>query len=185
MSQTRKRDAFLGLIFAAGAAIAERIRHLAGLIALEEEELTRPFIGVDLCGKGCRIGKFECDVAFPAWLEWRDITEDAGARVSGFSDADDEDIFWDTEIFHGPAQNEAVRRNDAAFCFTFDETFRIEVFRIDDGVVDIGEDFEFFGNACVIAVAREAVANDAFSFLLFDERFDHALLFCKLADRNV
>ena len=54
-------------------------------------------------------------------------------------------------------------------------------FWINDGAVDIGEDFEFIGTTDVVAVAGCAVGNDALAVGLFDlvglERLNHAVFF--------
>ena len=59
-------------------------------------------------------------------------------------------------------------------------TFGIKIFRIDDGGVDVGEDFEMCADADVIAVAGDAVADFAGAFGgLFegDDRYVRLYLF--------
>jgi hypothetical protein len=46
---------------------------------------------------------------------------------------------------------------------------------IDDGIVDIGEQLELVGNARVIAVARQAVADRPLAALPVLERLDHPM----------
>ena len=68
---------------------------------------------------------------------------------------------------------------------TVTKFFWIEIFRIDDGAVDIGEDFEFVGATDVVAVAGRAVGDDFFAVGFFDlarlKRGYHAVLFCHAA----
>ena len=56
----------------------------------------------------------------------------------------------------------------------------IEIFRIDDSRVDIGEQLELAGAANVVAVARRAIGDDALAvgvaYLVRLERLDHAVL---------
>jgi len=57
--------------------------------------------------------------------------------------------------------------------------FRVEVLRVDDGRVDVGEDLELGRTAHVVTVARRAVGDDALAVHLAHlaglEGFDHAL----------
>ena len=68
----------------------------------------------------------------------------------------------------------------------FDEGVRVEVLRIDDGRVDVGEHLEFVRAADVVAVARRAVGNDLvavdLAHLIRLERLDHAVLLRHAAD---
>src|SRR3546814_20487273 len=57
-----------------------------------------------------------------------------------------------------------------------------EVLRVDDRVVDIGEDFEIVRNPRVIAIGGEAVADRPLALLTIDERLDHPVLERALAD---
>ncbi|MOA55778.1 hypothetical protein D3C78_1796270 [compost metagenome] len=63
---------------------------------------------------------------------------------------------------------------------------RIEVLRVDDGAVDVGEDLEFIGAANIVAVARCAVRNDFLAVNLLDllihEWLDHGLFFGHATD---
>ena len=56
-----------------------------------------------------------------------------------------------------------------------DEAVGGEILGVDDRAVDIGEDLELVGDARVIAVGGEAVADAALAPLRFDERLDHAV----------
>ncbi len=57
-----------------------------------------------------------------------------------------------------------------------DEAVRAEVLGVDDGAVDVGEDAEFVGHPGVVAVAGQAVADDALALLRVDEGFDHGVV---------
>ncbi len=51
----------------------------------------------------------------------------------------------------------------------------VEVFGIDDGGVDVGEDLELVRHANVVAVGGHAVGDHAIPDLVFHERLDHPL----------
>lgn len=157
------------------------IGSFAHFVALEEEHLRYAFSSVDFGRQRRGVGEFERYIAFPFRLERGHVHDDAAAGISGFAQAHGEHVAWDAEIFHRARQRERVGRDDAAVVFHGNEVFRVEVFRIDDGAVDVGEDFEFVGAADVVAVAGGAVGNNAAAALLFDlvrlERLDHAVLF--------
>ncbi len=55
----------------------------------------------------------------------------------------------------------------------------VEVFRVDDGRVDVGEHLEVIGATHIVAVARHAVGDHsavvAAAHLALDERLDHAV----------
>ena len=66
-----------------------------------------------------------------------------------------------------------------------DERPRVEVLRVDHGVVDVGEDLELVGDADVVAVRRQPVRHDALADLTVLERLDHAVLERHLPDPAV
>ena len=146
--QLRQRHPALAHIFARAVSIAR----LARLIAFEEEELACAFIGVNLCRQRRGVGKFQRHMAFPARLKRGDIHDDAAARIGRFAKADHQHIFGHAEIFHRARQCEGIGRDDANIRLAVDEVFGIELFGIDDGAVDIGEDFELWRDPRVIAV---------------------------------
>lgn len=162
-------------------AVAVFIRSFAHFVALEEEDLRHAFAGIDFGGQRRGVGEFQRYIAFPFRLERGHVHDNAAARVGGFAQAHGEHVARDAEIFHRARQREGIGRDDAAVVFHGHEVFRVEVFRIDDGAVDVGEDFEFVGAADVVAVAGCAVGNNAPAVLLFNllglERLDHAMLF--------
>src|SRR5690606_200211 len=88
-------------------------------------------------------------------------------------------IARDAEVFHRARQREGVRRDDADVRLHIDKALRIELLRIDDGAVDVGEDLEFARAAHVIAIAGGAIGDDALAVGLAHlarlKRFDHAL----------
>ena len=59
---------------------------------------------------------------------------------------------------------------------------RREILRVDHRRVDIGEHLELVGDARVVAIAGQAVADDALALLRLDERLDHAVLLRHVAD---
>ena len=78
-------------------------------------------------------------------------------------------------------EGERVGRHDADVGLNVDERFFVESLGIDHGVEDVGEDLELVGDAQVVTVAGEAVADDrAARFGQPDlaglERLDHPFL---------
>src|SRR5690606_10249302 len=84
---------------------------------------------------------------------------------------------------------EAVGRDDAHVAFHVHEALRVEVLRVDDRGVDVGEDLELARAAHVVAVAGRAVADDAPPVDLLHlprlERIDHAVLLGHVPDPAV
>ena len=77
-----------------------------------------------------------------------------------------------------------------ARAFDIDEALRIKGLGVNDGTVDVGENFEFASAADVVAVAGGAVGDDfAPAFVVADEagfvRVNHAVLFGHLFDPAV
>ena len=66
------------------------------------------------------------------------------------------------------------------------EAVRVEVFRVNDAAVHIGENFEFIGTTDVVAIAGGAVADDALivhiAHLVRFKRLDHPVLLCHTTD---
>ena len=58
---------------------------LALLIGFEEQDLCDALIGIDLGRQRRGIRDLERDKALPLRLEWRDVDDDAAARVGGLS----------------------------------------------------------------------------------------------------
>ena len=137
------------------------IGDFADLVRFEEDHLGDAFIGVNLGRQRRRIGELQGHVAFPFRFERRHIDHDAAAPIGRFSQADGQHIEWNAEIFHGMRQGERVGWNDAHLAFEIDEGIRIEVLRIDDRAVDVGEQLEFVRAANDLAVTRSAVRHHA------------------------
>ncbi|MNY11780.1 hypothetical protein D3C86_1448280 [compost metagenome] len=116
---------------------------------------------------------------FPLRLKRRDVDDDAAARVGAFTQANGQYITRNAEIFDGAGQGEGVRRNDAHVAVDVDEAAGIEVLRVDDGRIDVGEHLEMIGATHIVAVARHAVGDHtaivAAAHLALDERLDHAV----------
>lgn len=119
-------------------------------------------------------------MAFPFRFKRCHIDDDAATCIGRFADADREDIARDAEIFNAASECKRIRWHDAHISFDIDERTIIKLFWIDDGIKNIREDFKFISHAQVIAVAREAVANERALLiranLFFSERFDHAMV---------
>src|SRR5918993_2054056 len=117
-------------------------------------------------------------MALPLGLERRYVDDDSAARVRRLSKADRQYVARNTKIFDGARQSERIGRNDADIALQVDERIGIERLRVDDRAVDVGEDLEFGRAANVVAIARRAVADDAFAVNLANlpwfEWLDHA-----------
>lgn len=151
-----------------------RVADFAEVFGFQEEELGDAFAGVDFGGEGRCIADFDGDAAAPFGFEGGDVDDDAAAGVSTFADADAEDIPWDFEVFDRLGEGEAIGRDDAEVAFDVDERFRVEVFGVDGAAPDVGEDFEMAIDADVVAVAGDAVGDDAGAVpLRFEGANDH------------
>src|SRR3546814_6543066 len=99
-------------------------------------------------------------MAFPAGFGRGYVHDDPAPRIGRLAEADDEYVARDAEIFDRAGEREAVRRNDADVGLAVDEAVRGEILGVDDRAVDVGENLEVVGDARVIAVGREAIAED-------------------------
>src|SRR6218665_2157105 len=176
--QLRQGHPALAHIFAGAVGIAG----LAGLVALEEEELAGALIGIDLRRERRGVAELERDMAFPARLERGHVHDDAAAGISGLAEADDEHVARHPEIFDRAGEGKAVGRDDAAIGLAVDEAGVREILGIDHRAVDVREDLELVGDAGVIAVGGEAIGDAALAALRFHERLDHAVALRLLAN---
>src|SRR5690606_16260339 len=179
----RQRDAGLALVLAAAVAIAG----LADLVGLEEQHLRHALVRVDARRQGCGVAELQGHMPFPLRLQRRHVDDDAAPRIGALSEADHQHVARDAEELHGPRQREGAGGNDADVVLDVDEAVRIELFRIDDGRVDVGEHLELARAAHVVAVAGRAVADDALAIgRVLDlprlERLDHAVFGGHAAD---
>jgi hypothetical protein len=163
-SKLRQCDAVLALVFAAAIFVGG----LADFVGLEEDDLGDAFVGVDFGGEGGGVGEFEGDVAFPFRLEGGDVDDDAAAGVGALAEADGEDVAGDAKVFDGAGEGETVGRDDDVVAPDVYEVFGIEILRVNDGRVDVGEEFELVSTADVVAVAGCAVGDDALPVKLFN-----------------
>ncbi len=181
-SGARQGHAVLPLILAAAILVAD----FAHLIAFEEQHLRAALARVNLRGQRRGVGELQRHITFPLGFERRDVDNDAAAGISALAQTDGEHIARDAEILHRARQREAVGRDDAHIAPKIDKGLFIEVFRIDDGAVDVGEDLEFVGATDVVTVARRAIADDAVSTDLAHlrglERLDHRRVLRHAAD---
>src|SRR2546430_12362751 len=92
----------------------------------------------------------------------------------------------DSKVLDGPRQRKGVGWDDAHGAAEVDEAFRVEILRVDDGGVDVGEDLELVRAAHVVAVAGGAVGDDPLAVRLAHlpglEGLDHAVLARHAAD---
>src|SRR5262249_49118905 len=114
-------------------------------------------------------------------IDQRDARAGAEAtRVRAFPQANRQHAPRNPEVLDRARQGERVRRDDADVRLDIDEALLVELLRIDDRRVDIGENLEFVGAADVVAVARRAVRDDPpvadLAHLIRLERLDHPLL---------
>src|SRR5690606_6058627 len=118
-------------------------------------------------------------VTFPLRLQRRDVDDDAATRIGALAQADGQHVTRNTEVFDGTGQGKGVRRNDANVALDVDEALLIEILRVDDGRMDVGEHLEFISAAYVVAVAGNTVRDDAAivgtAYLALDVGLDHAV----------
>ena len=125
----------------------------------------------------------------PLGLEGSDIHDDAATGVGRLAHTDGQHIAGNPEILDAAREGEGVRRNDADVRLNVDEGLLVKALGVDHRAVHVGENLELIGNPEVIAVAREAIADDAAMVggadLTIDEGFDHPMLLGHLADPAV
>jgi hypothetical protein len=152
---------------------------------LQEQELARALIGVDLGGKRRGVGKFQRDMAFPARFQGGDVHDDPAARIGRLTEADHQHVARDAEIFDRAGQREAVGRDHADIGLAVDEAVGREVLGIDHRRIDIGEDLELVRHARVIAVGGQAIGDAAVAALRLHKGLDHAAVPRFVADPSV
>ncbi len=59
--------------------------------------------------------------------------------------------------------------------FDLYQRFLVELFGVDDGGIDVGEDHEFIGDPDVVAVGGDSVGDDSLADLFFGKRLDHVV----------
>src|SRR5437763_2548123 len=123
-SDLRQRHLELRLVL----ALLVAVRRVAGLVALEEEDLRDPLVGVNLRGNGRRIRDLERRRPLPFGLERRHVHDDAAPRVGGLAEADGQDVTRYAEVLDRAGERERVRRHDADVGLQIAERSRIECF---------------------------------------------------------
>src|SRR5690554_888219 len=155
-------------------------------IRLEEQHLGHTFIGVDLGRQIGGVGEFQGDLPFPLRLQRSDVNDDSATGVGALAQTNGKNTPWNTEVFNGTRQGEAVGRDHAHIANKVDKTVFVEVLRVDGGTVNVGKDLEFVAAAYVVAVTRGAVGYDPALFIFPNlsrlEGFDHAVLLGHPAD---
>ena len=178
----RQRYAGLTLVFAPSVFVTRG----ANFVRFEEQHLRAALARVDFGGQWRGVAEFQRHKALPLWLKRRHVDDDAAPRVGAFPEANGEQIARNAEILQRPCQCKAVRWNDAAVTFKIDKAFFVEVFRVDNGAVDVGKHLELRRTANVVAIAAGAVADDLLPVLLPHlprlKRLNHAVLLCEFAD---
>jgi hypothetical protein len=179
--QLGQHDSLLRLIFPFAIFVAG----FADLIGLKEQDLAEAFVGVDFCGQRRGVRNFEGDEALPLRLKGRDVDDDAAAGVSGFADANGEDVAGNFEVLDGARECEGVGRDDGDIGIDGDKGALVEVFRVDDGTVDVGENLELVGDTEVVSIAGDTVGNHTLTDLLFGVRVNHVVFLRHSADPAV
>ena len=169
--------AALALVLAAAVFVTG----FANLVAFEEQHLGTAFSRVNLGWQRCGVAELKGDITFPFGFERCHVDDDAAARIGALAQGR-----WSARCVEcgstqpcEPAQK--LLGNDADVALEIDEALFVEVLRVHDGGVDVGEDLELVGAANVVAVAAGAVADDFLAVcrcpdLPRFEGFDHALL---------
>src|SRR3977135_437063 len=177
-----QRHASLALVLATAIAV----RGSAHLVGFEKQHLRDAFVGVDLRGERRGVGKFQRDVTFPLGFQRSYVHYYPATRERAFSDRENEHVARDAKVLDSASQRERVRWNDAHIAAEVDEALLVEVLRVDDGGVDVGEDLELVRAAHVVAVAGGAIGHDPaavhFAHLSGLERLDHRVLARHAAD---
>src|SRR6185295_10913261 len=136
------------------------IRNFTHVRGLEKNQLCDTFVGVNFRGQWSRVRNFDGEVSTPFWLKRRDIHDDTTPWVSGFANAESENVPGYSEILCTDCERKAIRRNDAIFFrINRNEGIVSKILRVNNGVVDVGENFEFAANSNVVTVGRQTEAD--------------------------
>ena len=178
----RQRYAGLTLVFAPSVFVTRG----ANFVRFEEQHLRAALARVDFGGQWRGVAEFQRHKALPLWLKRRHVDDDAAARIGAFTQTNRQNMARNAEILHGPRQCKAVGRNDAAVALKIDKAFFVEVLRVNDSAVDVGEHLELRRTADVVAIAAGAITDDLLPLLLPHlprlKRLNHAVLLCEFAD---
>lgn len=167
VSGAGKGNAALSLVLASTITVGG----FTSLIGLKEQHLSHTFVGVDLGRQGCCVGKLKRDVTFPLGLKRSDIDDNATPSVGALAQTDRQYVTRDAEVLDSSREGERVWWNDAHIALNIDEAFFIEVLRIDDCRMDVGEHLELIGASHIVTVAAGAVADDLFGHIKIALRF--------------
>ena len=121
-------------------AAAVRIAHLTGLVALKEKHLRAAFSRIDLCGQRSGIGKLQRHIALPLGLKRRHVHDDAASRIGRLPEAHRKHIPGNPEVLHRARESERIGRNDTDIGLHINKGCRIEILRIHNRRIDVGED---------------------------------------------
>ena len=111
----------------------------------------------------------------PTRLKRRDIDDNPTARIGRFAKADHQNITRDTEIFDRPGQCKAVRRDDTDIGFAINKAVWIKIFGINHTRIDVGENLKLIGDARIIAVGGQTVADASVPPLRLNKGLNHSL----------
>src|SRR6185369_10739122 len=132
------------------------------------------------------VRELEGDVALPLRFKRRDIHKNSATRISTLSQTNRQDISRNPKVLNCARKSETVWWNHYRLTLDVDEVLLIKLFWIDDGTVDVCEEFEFVGAANVISIAGRPVGNNApainFLHLTRLKGIDHSILFHHTAD---
>src|SRR3546814_12671581 len=120
-----------------------RIAGFTWLVALQEEELARAFVGVDLCGQRRGIGKLQRHMTFPARFQRSNVNDDAATGISAFAQTNDQHVKGNPKILICARQRETVGREDAAVSLPIDQVRALELLGNDARDIDIDDTTEF------------------------------------------
>src|SRR4029077_15044941 len=107
--QSRQDDAPLRLVLPFFVLVAD----FAVFVALKEEHLAEPLVGVNLRGQWRGVADFQRDEPFPLRLKRRYVHDDPPARIGGFPQADRQHVARNPEILDRTSQREGIRRDQA------------------------------------------------------------------------
>src|SRR5688500_17103291 len=86
-------------------ALLVLVRDLALFVALEEQDLGDPLVGVDLGRERRRVGNLQRRRPLPLGLERGDVDDAPAAGVRGLTQADRQHVARNTEVLDGPCQS--------------------------------------------------------------------------------
>jgi hypothetical protein len=182
-TQLRCSDPVLLLYPAELAALASAGAEAAGVESLDWESFAEAEAPATELQRR-RVGDFDGDVALPLRFERSNIYYYTASCIRAFSQTNRQHVARDAEVLDRAGEGEAVGGDNADVALVGGHCAAVDLLGIDHSELAGGrrEDAELVGHANIIAIAAQAVGDNAFAHLVFDKRLNHAVLERHAAD---